>query len=222
MTKFADKKKKAVNYAVQNIRKAFRESMSEIRSEIVQSIEDQNDIPKVREDFNTFQKEVSEAVKKYDIVKADNKTVTASRKKGSPNDLISLAIQMHQKGIESDAKELFAHAAVNSVDMFSDNFAVPTTVQNKCPACGIDLPPIANFCHMCGTKQDNMMTMGPSPLQPAPEEQPMLVQQPQQQQQPQYNQMFLTPVMQSVIKKLVKAGKFKEASTLIETFKSEA
>jgi hypothetical protein len=246
---FKEKKRKAIAYTLKRVRDTFQDAMQELRAEIVQQVKDQNDIPKVRAEFNNFAKVIAEAIKQFEIHKNDNFKVNAAKKEAIP-ELLSLAIETFNKGHEAEAKELFAFAAFNSNDLLMENLPNSPTVRNRCPACASDLPSISNFCPICGIKLENYFTMSPSPLMPAPVEEPQIIMQPQQvpnqqmQVQPQPMQIQPVPMQQNVqpvvhpqqpamplnsktpilmmaelIKKLAKANKYSEINKLLASIK---
>ena len=199
---FFDKKKnKAVALALHSVRSAFVEAMQEIRADIIAET-NENDIPKVRDEFRLFSRSVATAVKSFDIHQTNQ--ITAG-KKGSTADLIALAIDTHKKGHEKEALDLFAYAACNSQDLHMQHFTNNQIVQNTCPACGSPLPIVANFCPICGTKLQAQQEF-PNAVPPNPESvppvSPMVI-------------PSLPPMLQTSVGALLKAGKTKEAAALI-------
>ena len=222
---FTTRKKFAIAHSLRRVRTAFQEAMQEVRSEIIAEVKDDNDIPKIREEFNSFAKVIAEAVKSFDLYKKDN-LVVAEVKKGSVADVLRIALEAYHKGHEDEAIKLFQYAAFNTTDLHLDNLPNSLVTQNCCQSCGSSLPTISNFCPICGIRLQNHLTNNESPLPPAPP-QPIATQplpnviQPQQQ-QPQLNfpqMQSLPPIIMGAVKTLLKAGKTDEALELILSLK---
>ena len=218
---FTTRKKFAIAHSLRRVRSAFQDAMQEIRSEIIATIKDENDIPKMREEFNSFAKVVADAVKSFDLYKKDN-LVIAETKKGSVADVLRIAIEAYHKGHENEALKLFQYAAFNTTDLHLDNLPNSLVTQNACPSCSCSLPMISNFCPICGIRLQNHLTNNQSPLPvglPQPMSQQPLPNVPQPAQQPQPlnlpQMQSLPPIIMSAVKKLIEAGKADEAMEII-------
>jgi hypothetical protein len=217
---FTSRKKFAIAHSLRKVRMAFQDSMQEVRSDIIASIKDENDIPKVREEFNSFAKVVADAVKSFDLYKKDN-LVVAEAKKGSIADVLRIALEAYHKGHEDEAHKLFQYAAFNTTDLHLDNLPNSVVTQNNCPSCSSVLPMISNFCPICGIRLQNHLTNNDSPLPQIPQAvtpQPLPNAVPQMQQQPSLSyppMQSLPPIIMSAVKTLIKAGKADEALELI-------
>jgi len=82
----------------------------------------------------------------------------------TPSSLLSLAVLLKQSGFPMEAKRISAmaekemEAAFNTNDLNNDRPQPQFTMtQNKCGSCGAFLPPVANFCPLCGNNLQNML-----------------------------------------------------------------